>query len=553
MPPIAFRKNILADSLLRHMPPSARIVPLAVVLMTAVLAAAQSPPQPPLPPPGAPGGPPLPPGAPLPGSPGTPPTQPPQGVPSTAPASSGGTNVIVIAVVVSAAAVVLVVVVVAACFYRLRHASDGREPLDDTTNDGRQPAAELESHSEPYATNRGANSTPAGRSHVIPALQVTKPDSSTTPSGSVSGGRSGVTAAAAGAVGGSAMGGSFAARVQSATPSDFGGISLAGSAVTQEHVERQRMVDQGEYQKGKLLGRGANGAVYAAILNSGATIAMKTMMLDGDGDHIREQMRSIGREMDVIRKLSHPNLVTYYGTRADWENHQILIFMELVSGGSLGGMVRSLADPLNEVTCKRFVAQITAGLAYMHSKNIVHRDLKSDNVLFDSATGTVKIADFGTAKVLAADKAKAAVASTIIGTPYFMAPEMLLGLEEEGQAGYATKVDVWSLGIMVGELMNRGQAPWPSFSNPAQAFMHIATPTSVPQIPERLSEAGRDFMRQCTLRDPQQRPSAEQLQSHPWIVSIVLGHSSAFSSTSASNSVVEAQAVSPPAFDSHAP
>ena len=73
MPPIAFRKNILADSLLRHMPPSARIVPLAVVLMTAVLAAAQSPPQPPLPPPGAPGGPPLPPGAPLPGSPGTPP------------------------------------------------------------------------------------------------------------------------------------------------------------------------------------------------------------------------------------------------------------------------------------------------------------------------------------------------------------------------------------------------------------------------------------------------------------------------------------------------
>ena len=329
-------------------------------------------------------------------------------------------------------------------------------------------------------------------------------------------------------------------------------LNLSGS-VKPEHAERQRMVDQGEYQKGKLLGRGANGAVYAAILNSGATIAMKTMMLDGDGDHIREQMRSIGREMDVIRKLSHPNLVTYYGTRADWENHQILIFMELVSGGSLGGMVRSLADPLNEVTCKRFVAQITAGLAYMHSKNIVHRDLKSDNVLFDSATGTVKIADFGTAKVLAADKAKAAVASTIIGTPYFMAPEMLLGLEEEGQAGYATKVDVWSLGIMVGELMNRGQAPWPSFSNPAQAFMHIATPTSVPQIPERLSEAGRDFMRQCTLRDPQQRPSAEQLQSHPWIVSIVLGHSSAFSSTSASNSVVEAQAVSPPAFDSHAP
>ena len=462
-----------------------------------------------LPPPGAPGGPPLPPGAPLPGSPGTPPIPPgaplPPGAvqPTAAPTSAGGpdqsTTVVIVAVVV-AAAVIVVLVIVVACIVRRRSRSCG---TDLSASAPQEPYTYRAA--EPYAAN--------GHSphHSFDSLSKQKAAADST-CGTSSIAASGIVSAAA-VSGGRPRGSSFNGYAST----ELASMNLVGTSVSQEHAERQRMVDQGEYQKGKLLGRGANGAVYAAILNSGATIAMKTMMLDGDGDHIREQMRSIGREMDVIRKLSHPNLVTYYGTRADWENHQILIFMELVSGGSLGGMVRSLADPLNEVTCKRFVAQITAGLAYMHSKNIVHRDLKSDNVLFDSATGTVKIADFGTAKVLAADKAKAAVASTIIGTPYFMAPEMLLGLEEEGQAGYATKVDVWSLGIMVGELMNRGQAPWPSFSNPAQAFMHIATPTSVPQIPERLSEAGRDFMRQCTLRDPQQRPSAEDLLSHPWI------------------------------------
>lgn len=293
-----------------------------------------------------------------------------------------------------------------------------------------------------------------------------------------------------------------------------GSVQMSGSILPPEHAERQRLVEENRYQKGRLLGRGANGSVFTAILNNGSSIAMKVMNLDGDGAAIREQMRAIMREMDIIKKLNHPHLLTYYGCKEDWDNSQILIFTELVTGGSLGSMVRSLEEPLQEETCRRFVAQVVSGLAYMHGKGIVHRDLKGDNVLFDSASGKVKIADFGTARSLGGgDK----VAKTIIGTPYFMAPEMLSGIEDDSDAGYATKVDVWSLGIMVGELMNKGQAPWPAFNNPAQAFLHIASPTSAPIVPVGLSPLGSDFMKRCTVRDPTARASAAELMEHPWV------------------------------------
>ena len=104
----------------------------------------------------------------------------------------------------------------------------------------------------------------------------------------------------------------------------------------------------------------------------------------------------------------------------------------------------------------------------------------------------------------------------MVGTPLYMAPEIIT----LGEDGYGTKADIWSLGITVGELLDQGNTPWPEFSNPGAAFMHIAAPDSLPQIPEYISPLATDFIKQCCQRASADRPSAAQLMKHPWLNSV---------------------------------
>jgi len=291
------------------------------------------------------------------------------------------------------------------------------------------------------------------------------------------------------------------------------------------HARIKRYIDQKHFQKGKLIGRGANGSVYGVLLKDGSTIAMKEVNLMGSEDEIQEQMAEVEREMALLSTLHHDNLVTYYGVLCDHNRLAVSLFMENVTGGSLGGMARSMDTPLAEVTGQIFTKQMLRGLAVLHEEGIVHRDLKCDNVLRDAHTGTVKLADFGTAKNVGNAVGASKAAQTMIGTPFFMAPEILAagmggsvdGSEEE-EGGYGVKADIWSLGITVGELLNRGNPPWPAFPSPGHAFLHIANPESEPLLPEGLSEMAVDFIRQCTRRNPRERPTARELLVHPWIV-----------------------------------
>jgi hypothetical protein len=297
------------------------------------------------------------------------------------------------------------------------------------------------------------------------------------------------------------------------------------AAEMHRHNERCLAVSTGNYHTGKVMGRGAHGCVYSVMLTDGSTIAMKEVGLVGSHDEIMKQTADVDREMKMLSTLRHRNIVMYYGAVADSANVSIKLFMEMVTGGSLGSLVRSIEKQLNEQPARRFVLQILEGLSYMHERGFVHRDLKSDNVLIDQASGFVKLADFGSVKRVGNATNEAHAAQTVIGTPLFMAPEVMLPMMYEDEEvlccdkfGYGKKADVWSLGIMVAELLDKGRVPWPNFSTPGHAFTHICSSQSSPVIPGGISDEAAGFIKRCTQRDPSLRPNTRELMLDPWLL-----------------------------------
>lgn len=146
------------------------------------------------------------------------------------------------------------------------------------------------------------------------------------------------------------------------------------------------------------------------------------------------------------------------------------------------------------------------GLSFMHRHHRLHRDIKSDNILVD-LEGRVKLADFGFAVGLTSEEAKR---KSVVGTPYWMAPELIRGLE------YDAKVDVWSLGITALEMAD-GEPPLID-EQPLRALLLITiNPSPTLEQPKGWSECFNHFLKRCMMIRPEQRASAEQLLLHPFI------------------------------------
>ncbi|CUG89623.1 protein kinase, putative [Bodo saltans] len=285
-------------------------------------------------------------------------------------------------------------------------------------------------------------------------------------------------------------------------------------------LQAPALFQDGRVQRLKLLGRGANGSVYSCVLPDGYQVAMKEILLpppNGKDGH-EELVASILKEVSIVSSLDHPNVVRFFGSALETEEHRLTIFMELIPNGSLASMVSSMPEPMKEDVARVFVRQLVAALAYIHEKGVVHRDVKCDNILL-TGEGRLKLTDFGASKVVGTGTLATRGAQTMIGTPYFMAPEILVGLGDDSDGSYGRRADIWSLGITVVEMMECGKAPWPDFPSTGAAFMHIATPGSLPIIPPRFSNEARDFVMQCCRRDPLERPTSKTLLTHPWLTS----------------------------------
>ncbi len=252
------------------------------------------------------------------------------------------------------------------------------------------------------------------------------------------------------------------------------------------------------YNKIKKVGQGASGSVYVAkSLLRGNKVAVKQMDL---AHQPRKEL--IVNEILVMKESQHPNIVNFLDCflRAN----ELWVIMEYMEGGALTDIID------NNTMSEREIAAVSneacQGLAHLHSQNIIHRDIKSDNVLLD-AKGNVKITDFGFCAKLTDQRRKRA---TMVGTPYWMAPEVVKSKE------YGEKVDVWSLGIMAIEMIE-SEPPYLN-EEPLKALYLIAT-NGTPQLknPEKLSKELKEFLAVCLCVDVKSRATSDELLGHPFL------------------------------------
>ncbi|KAI5384179.1 mitogen-activated protein kinase kinase kinase 3 [Lathyrus oleraceus] len=258
-----------------------------------------------------------------------------------------------------------------------------------------------------------------------------------------------------------------------------------------------------KWKKGKLLGRGTFGHVYLGFNSeNGQMCAIKEVRVGCDDQNSKECLKQLNQEINLLNKLSHPNIVQYHGSEPGEES--LSIYLEYVSGGSIHKLLQEYG-PFKEPVIQNYTRQIVSGLAYLHGRNTVHRDIKGANILVDP-NGEIKLADFGMAKHITS----AASMLSFKGSPYWMAPEVVMNTN-----GYSLPVDIWSLGCTLIE-MAASKPPWSQYEGVAAIFK-IGNSKDMPEIPEHLSNDAKNFIMLCLQRDPLARPTAQKLLEHPFI------------------------------------
>jgi serine/threonine protein kinase len=256
------------------------------------------------------------------------------------------------------------------------------------------------------------------------------------------------------------------------------------------------------YVNEEKIGEGAAGQVFVALdKRSNRQVAIKKMKLDD------ESAKLLASEIHMMKSSNHPNIVSYIDSYI--VGGELWVVMEFLSNGMLTEWLEQypngdchMAEPEIAFVCR----ETLSALKYIHSLHRIHRDIKSDNVLIGE-DGAIKLADFGYAAQLTAQKAKR---TTVVGTPYWMAPEVIQGTD------YDYKVDIWSLGIMLMELTD-GEPPYMEF--PPLRALFLITTQGIPGMkePHKWSPECRDFLSKCLAKDVGARPDAATLLKHPFM------------------------------------
>ncbi|KAG9236642.1 BcSTE11, mitogen-activated protein kinase [Amylocarpus encephaloides] len=275
--------------------------------------------------------------------------------------------------------------------------------------------------------------------------------------------------------------------------------------------------DDSKWMKGALIGQGSFGSVYLALhAVTGELLAVKQVEspapgVSGANDARKKSMiDALKREISLLRDLQHPNIVQYLGASSSVEH--LNIFLEYVPGGSVQTMLNSYGA-LREPLIRSFVRQIVTGLAYLHGRDIIHRDIKGANILVDNKGG-IKISDFGISKKMEASNILTGAGnnknrSSLQGSVFWMAPEVVK------QTSYTRKADIWSLGCLVVEMMT-GEHPFPDCSQ-LQAIFKIGGAKLSPTIPDNASEEAVTFLKSTFEVQHEKRPSAEELLFSPFL------------------------------------
>ncbi|KAF8402620.1 hypothetical protein HHK36_010709 [Tetracentron sinense] len=265
-----------------------------------------------------------------------------------------------------------------------------------------------------------------------------------------------------------------------------------------------------QWVRGNCIGKGSFGTVSLAMNRAdGRIFAVKSV-----NSTLVDQ--SLENEIQFLQALSSPYVVEYLGDDLSYESPAKScrnLHLEYMSGGTVADLASQLGGKYSDVDegiVRSYAWCIVSALRYIHSKGIVHCDVKGKNILVGSTPGVAKLADFGSAKRISGDTnvEEEEQLSMPRGTPLWMAPEVVRR-ERQGPES-----DVWSLGCTIIEMIT-GKPVWRDCG--ATTMCRIGFSNELPEFPAQLSELGHDFLDKCLRREPGERWTCDQLLQHPFV------------------------------------
>lgn len=278
---------------------------------------------------------------------------------------------------------------------------------------------------------------------------------------------------------------------------------LGNSPQKEGMAELSKSKTVGRYRRGEKIGHGNFGIVYKGVdLQTNRVVAIKTLDLDA----VNDEVESVQQEVELLSHLSKAessNVTKYYGTVL--EGSKLWIVMDLCSGGSVRTLLK--AGPLEDKFLSIIFREITIAVVAIHREGIIHRDIKAANVLITMG-GQVKLCDFGVAAN--SSLSSEAKRQTIVGTPYWMAPEVIV----EGRS-YTNKADIWSMGITFYEITT-GNPPYSEHE--AMRALMLITNSRPPRLEgPKYNPNLKDLIALCLDEDPDARPGAEEVLKHKFL------------------------------------
>lgn len=259
------------------------------------------------------------------------------------------------------------------------------------------------------------------------------------------------------------------------------------------------------YDFKETIGSGYSGKVRKVVLKSNPSKEFVVKSISKDNLSLR-QMNNLVREVKLLSRLDHPNIIKYYETYDDEDEFHIV--MTYCTGGELFDYLRERGK-LSEKETAKIIYQILHAIAHCHAKSIVHRDLKAENVLFESTSHErIKIIDFGLSKKIYADHLH-----SLVGTAKYISPELIKG-------DYNYKCDIWSIGIIC-YLLLYGEYPFDDETNDKQKIFNKILNEEPYYNDTLISQKANDFIKHLLKKSPEERYDAETSLKNEWLIEMI--------------------------------